>query len=44
MDLVENAPEKFDESTYNKKLGKLRTQFGDNALNSDGVVDTIRKT
>lgn len=42
--MVENVSDKFDESTYNKKLGKLRTQFGDYALNADSVVNTIRNT
>ena len=40
MELVE----KFDESTYNKKLGKLNTAVGDQTVNSDGVIATIRKT
>ena len=36
--------EKFDEATYNKRLGRLRAQFGDQTINSDGVMQTIRKT
>lgn len=40
----ETSVEKFDESTYNKRLGKLRTQLGDKELNSDSVVDTIRRS
>lgn len=36
--------EKFNEATYNKKLGKLRTDVGDETVNSDSVIATIRKT
>jgi hypothetical protein len=36
--------EKFNEATYNKKLGKLRTDIGDETVNSDSVIATIRKT
>lgn len=36
--------EKFDESTYNKKLEKIKAEFGDEAINSDSVVLTIRST
>ena len=35
--------EKFDEATYNKKLGKLRTDIGDQAVNSESAVATIRR-
>lgn len=35
--------EKFSEATYNKRLGKLRTDIGDQATNSDSAVATIRK-
>lgn len=35
--------EKFDEDTYNKKLGKLRTDIGDQAVNSESAVLTIKK-
>ena len=35
--------EKFDEATYNKRLGKLRTDIGDQAVNSESAVATIRK-
>lgn len=36
--------EKFDESTYNKQLGKLHASSGEKAINSDSVIETIRKT
>lgn len=35
--------EKFNEATYNKKLGKLRTDIGDQAVNSESAVATIKK-
>lgn len=34
---------RFAEATYNKKLGKLRTDIGDQAVNSESAVATIRK-
>ena len=34
---------RFAEATYNKKLGKLRTDIGDQAVNSEGAVASIRK-
>ena len=50
-DLVETYPddtdgvqEKFDEATYNKRLAKIKSQFGDLAINSDSAVQTIRNT
>ena len=39
----EEITEKFDEATYNKKLGKLRTDVGDQAVNSESAVATIKK-
>lgn len=36
--------EKFDESTYNKKLERLNAASGDKAINADSVTATIRKT
>ena len=44
-ELVENEDyaEKFDESTYNKKLERLKSSLGDQAMNADSVVLTIRK-
>ena len=39
----EKIKEKFDEATYNKKLGKLRTEVGDQAVNSESAVLTIKK-
>lgn len=39
----EKIKEKFDEATYNKKLGKLRTDIGDQAVNSESAVLTIKK-
>ena len=33
--------EKFHEATYNKRIGKLNSKLGDEALNSDSVVNTI---
>ena len=41
---VNEFTEKFDEATYNKKLGKLRSDVGDETINSESVVSTIRKT
>ena len=42
-DLVDGV-ETFNESTYNKKLERLRSQFGDKAINADSVVLTIKKS
>ena len=39
----EEITQKFDEATYNKKLGKLRTDIGDQAVNSESAVLAIRK-
>lgn len=39
----EEFTEKFNEATYNKKLGKLRTDIGDQAVNSESAVATIKK-
>ena len=36
--------ETFDESTYNKKLEKFKSSMGDQAINADSVVLTIRNT
>ena len=41
---INEFTEKFDEATYNKKLGKLRSDVGDETINSESVVSTIRKT
>lgn len=35
---------RFDEATYNKRLGKLRTDIGDQATNSESAVEIIRKS
>ncbi len=35
--------ERFDESTYNKHLGKLMANRGDKTITSDSVVATVRK-
>lgn len=43
-DDFEKITEKFDEATYNKKLGKLRTDIGDQAVNSESAVLTIKKS
>ena len=40
----DDTVETFNESTYNKKLEKLRSRFGDQAINSDSVVMTVKKT
>ena len=40
----EEFTEKFNEATYNKQLGKLRTDIGDQAVNSESAVMTIRKS
>ena len=40
---LDDFANKFAEATYNKKLGKLRTDIGDQAVNSEGAVATIRK-
>ena len=42
-DDFEEITERFDEATYNKRLGKLRTEVGDQAVNSESAVATIRK-
>ena len=43
-DGTEEIPERFEESTYNKRLAKIKSQFGDLAVNSDSVIATIRKS
>ena len=40
-DMVE-AIENFDESTYNKKLSKLKSQFGDIDIGTESAVATIK--
>lgn len=40
-DLLDSV-ESFDESTYNKRLTRLKTQLGEEAVNADSVVLTIR--
>ena len=40
---MKKTMEKFDESTYNKRLGKLRSQFGDQTISSESAVLTVRK-
>lgn len=39
-----NYKNTFNEDTYNKRLQKIRTQIGEQAVNADSVVLTIRKT
>ena len=34
--------EKFEESTYNKKIQRLKSSQGDKAIDADSVIDTIR--
>ena len=41
VDDDEKSKEKFEESTYNKRLQTLKSQFGDMAVNSEGAVGTI---
>jgi hypothetical protein len=36
--------EKFDESTYNKKMEKIKAFVGDKSINADSVVLTVRKS
>ena len=40
----EDVNEKFDESTYNNRIEKFNSAFGDQAMNADSVVMVIRKT
>ena len=42
-ELADEYVEKFDESTYNKRLERLKSSLGDQAMNADSVVLTIRK-
>lgn len=41
VDLVESI-EKFDESTYNKKLERIKTSMGDQTITTDSAVVTIK--
>ena len=43
-DNSKEVQETFEESTYNKRLAKIQSQFGDQAVNSESVIDTIRKS
>ena len=36
--------EKFDESTYNKRLERLKSQFGEEAIDAESVIQTVRNT
>ena len=42
-DDLKKTIEKFYESTYNKNLSKLKSQFGDLTINAESAVLTIRK-
>lgn len=35
--------EKFEESTYNKRIGRLKSSLGDQAMDADSVVLAMRK-
>ena len=39
---VDSAIEKFDESTYNKKLERIKSYLGDRAMNAESVIQTVR--
>ena len=39
----DNPIEKFNEATYNKRLEKIRTRFGDLGINTDSTIDTVKK-
>ncbi len=41
---VKELVEKFDESTYNKKLGKLNSQNGEKTITSRETLQIIRKS
>lgn len=36
--------ERFDESTYNKRLEEIKSFFGDKQINADSVMLTVRKS
>lgn len=43
-DDTQNVQENFLEATYNKRLERIKSQFGDLAVNTDSVVNTMRKS
>lgn len=41
-DSTGDVQERFEESTYNKRIQSIKSAFGDKAINADSVVKTIR--